>query len=370
VDRILAADLDFDALRRHCAEQGYGDRVRCEPLDACDLARAEALMKAGPSVVLEFLPAAFGAPLATLAVANGLSFVNTMYATEAIRALHPRALAQGVTVLPEFGMDPGLDLAFLGQAVRSLDTVEEIWSYGAGFPEPAAADNALRYKVTWTIDGVLKSYYRPGRIIRDGREVAFSGAEMFRPDLLHTVELEGLGVLEAFPNGDALAYAAPLELDPARLSHMGRFVLRWPGHCAFWKALADLHLLDEGDLDVDGRPVNRRRFLAASLEPCLQYRPHERDVAVIRVEARGLKDGRKTRVLITCIDRRDLRTGLTAMSRTVGFTASIGAQMIGSGALARRGVLCPARDVPFEPLVRELGKRRIEVVRAVEPWRG
>ncbi len=51
-------------------------------------------------------------------------------------------------------MDPGIDLVLLGEAVRSLDHVEEIISYGAGFPEPEATDNPLKYKVTWTFEGV------------------------------------------------------------------------------------------------------------------------------------------------------------------------------------------------------------------------
>jgi saccharopine dehydrogenase-like NADP-dependent oxidoreductase len=49
------------------------------------------------------------------------------------------------------------------------------------------------------------------------------------------------------------------------------------------------------------------------------------------------------------------------MGRTVGFTASIGAQMIASGRIAKRGVLSPLGDVPYEAFTRELRKRVIEV---------
>ncbi len=144
--------------------------------------------------------------------------------------------------------------------------------------------------------------------------------------------------------------------------------LRWPGHSAFWKTLVDLRLLDEGSVLVDGHPVDRRRFLCASLEPQLQYGPGERDVAVLRVEARGLKDGRRTRVLTQCVDYRDLASGFTAMARTVGYTASIGAQLIGSGEMARRGLLSPVRDVPFEILAREMRRRGMQVTCTTGPW--
>lgn len=58
---------------------------------------------------------------------------------------------------------------------------------------------------------------------------------------------------------------------------------------------------------------------------------------------------------------RDLDIGLTAMSRTVGFTASIGAQMIATGKIAQVGLLSPVRDVPFDLFAIELRRRGIQV---------
>ncbi len=143
---------------------------------------------------------------------------------------------------------------------------------------------------------------------------------------------------------------------------MGRYTLRWPGHCAWWKTLADLHFLDDEPVMVDGMAVDRRRFLAALLEPQLQYGVDERDVVIVRVEVTGRKkDGQKKRLIYQMIDRRDLQTGFSAMSRTVGYTASIGAQLIGSGKLTKRGLLSPINDVPYELLAQELVKRDVQI---------
>ena len=84
-------------------------------------------------------------------------------------------------------------------------------------------------------------------------------------------------------------------------------------------------------ISVDGVPVDRKRFLASLLEPQMQYGDGERDVVVVRIDVAGLKDGSRKRIIQQVIDFRDLDTGFTAMSRTVGYTASIGAQMIGAG---------------------------------------
>jgi len=61
------------------------------------------------------------------------------------------------------------------------------------------------------------------------------------------------------------------------------------------------------------------------------------------------------------LDYGDLDTGLTAMSRTVGFPASIAAQMIVGGAITKRGLLSPACDVPYNEFFTELKRRGIFV---------
>jgi saccharopine dehydrogenase-like NADP-dependent oxidoreductase len=149
---------------------------------------------------------------------------------------------------------------------------------------------------------------------------------------------------------------------------MGRYVLRWPGHCGFWEKLAKLHFLDDAPIRVGEVSVVPREFLRSLLEPQLQYKDNERDVAVIRVEARGLQGGKRKRVIYQVIDRRDLRTGFTAMTRTVGFTASIGAQMILRGDIRKRGVLTPVRDVPFALFSEELRQRGIQVEHITGSW--
>jgi lysine 6-dehydrogenase len=85
----------------------------------------------------------------------------------------------------------------------------------------------------------------------------------------------------------------------------------------------------------------------------------------LRTEVKGKKGNRTQRVVVQMIDRRDLQTGFTAMNRTVGYTASIGAQMIGSGKVTKRGVLTPINDIPYLDLKRELAKRGILVTSEV-----
>jgi len=361
VSSVVAADRDLAALEAWVGSRGYGGNVRCRGMDASNPEDLDALLSDGVDVVVDLLPVPFSGAAAAAAVRAGVHFVNTSYASPELRALAPDAEARGVTLLPEMGMDPGIDLVLCGEAVRSLDEVMDFLAYGSGIPEPGADDNALRYKVSWTFEGVLRSYHRAGRLVRDGRIVEVGAREQLLPEHLHVVDVEAVGPLECYPNGDVVGYLELLGLDASRLRRGGRYSMRYEGHAAFWRPAVELGLLDDEPVMVDGRAVDRRRFLAAALEPRLQYAEEERDLAILRIEVAGVRDGRDVRIVHEVMDRKDLASGLTAMSRLVGFTASIGAQMIGSGVITRRGLLSPAVDVPSAPFLDGLRARGVEV---------
>jgi len=379
VSEIIAADRDLIGLRK-LATTLASNKLTCVELDVNDTGATSKVM-GDADIVIETLPSKFCLPMAKLAVQNKVHLVNTMYLVDAgqtdpvkrwkleeeVRDLDRRAREAQVTILPEFGMDPGVDLVLCGQAVKDFDEVHELYSYGAGFPELKAADNPLKYKITWTFEGVLKSYFRPGRVLKEGRVVEIPADGMFVKANTHEFDLEGFGRMEAYPNGDAVRYAEILGIRN-QVRTMGRYVLRWPGHCEFWEKLAKLHFLDDAPIRVGEVSIVPREFLHSLLEPQLQYKDDERDVAVIRVDARGLKAGKRRRVIYQVIDKRDLRTGFTAMTRTVGYTTSIGAQMILRGDIQKRGVLTPVRDVPFEIFSDELRKRGIHVEQSTGSW--
>ena len=107
---------------------------------------------------------------------------------------------------------------------------------------------------------------------------------------------------------------------------------------------------------------------ALTLVVQLQLGPNERDIAHIRVDVRGtIKDERK-RLVFEVIDYRDLQTGFTAMSRSVAFAASSAVHLVLDGTISNRGILSPARDVPFQPFLSQLEARGIKISRSVMAW--
>ncbi|MGC9778988.1 MAG: saccharopine dehydrogenase NADP-binding domain-containing protein [Candidatus Heimdallarchaeota archaeon] len=371
VTEIIAADYDIKSLQDYVKTRKYS-KVETEFFDASKQEDIDKLIGQNPDVVIDLLPVNYMDSVAKTAVKHSINLVNTFYLSHAIKELDKKAKNNGIAVLPEFGMDPGIDLVLMGEAMRGLENVEVINSYGAGIPELEAANNPLKYKVTWTFEGVLRSYFRAGRIIKDGKVIEIKENDMFNPKHIHEMDIESIGKLEAIPNGDALKYLKSIGIEEQsekfkQIKHMGRYSMRWPGHCEFWKKMVDLHLLDNELVDIDGVKINRKKYLAKVIEPHIQLEPEERDLAILLIELVGLKDGKKTRVIYQVIDKRDLKTGFTAMSRTVGFTASIGAQMLGTNQITKKGLLSPVNDIPFDFFKKELEKRNINIIIKHEP---
>ncbi|RPJ73557.1 MAG: hypothetical protein EHM15_06810 [Desulfobacteraceae bacterium] len=365
VSRIVAADIELEKAKSYIAQKGYR-KVEVVALNAAQPDLLDQLVaEVNPQVIVCMLPPDFQPGIAGAAIAAGVPYVSSSY-PGALPELDGPAREKGVPLLPEMGMDPGIDLILGKLAVDELDVVHGLRSYGAGLPEPACAgDNPIHYKITWTFEGVLKAYMRPARFLKDGKEAAIPGGQIFRPENGHVLEVPGVGTLDAYYNGDALHYIELFGLGP-ELREMGRFAMRWPGHNRFWDVMAALGFLDATPQRVGRAELSPRRFVVEHLTPRLQFREEERDMVVIRIEAWGLKNGRKLKVVYELIDYRDLATGLFAMNRTVGFTASIGAQLILAGKIRKPGLLNPVRDVPHREVLAELEKRGMRITRRSE----
>ena len=364
VTAVVVADLEVAKAAEYCWKKGY-HKAHVVQLDATQRDSLHRLVKESEAQILIcMLPADFQYPLAEAAIAAGIPFASSSYTGNLVE-LDARARQAGVTILPEMGMDPGIDLILGHLAVAELEEVHGLHSYGAGIPEPAcAAQNSIHYKISWTLDGVLKSYKRPARLLRQGQEISIPAEEIFKAQHGHCVTVEGVGRLDAYPNGDAIRYMGVFGLGPG-LTDMGRFALRWPGHNQFWQIMAELGFLEDIPLNIGTAEISPHQFLVRHLTPRLQYREDERDLIIIRIEVWGRRGGRPCRVTYELIDYRDLDTDLFAMNRAVGFTTSIAAQMLLSGKIRRPGVLSPVTDVPTREFVQELERRGIQVQRRI-----
>jgi lysine 6-dehydrogenase len=357
VDRVIAVDNDRHRLGKWLASMAPS-KTEPRTMDAGDATALRDLMSNGVDIVIDMLPVRYEALVARAAIDAGVHLVNTNYG-HALRLLDSEADDRGIVIMPEAGFDPGIDLVVAAQATGELDEVSVLDSYGAGIPAPDCRHtNAINYKVSWSFEGALRSYRRAARLLVDGKSVEIPAGELFLPRWTHTVDVDGVGTLEAYANGDAREFVDLLGL-AGTVRRSGRYSLRWPGHLEFWSRMSALGFLDEAPLDGVG--VSPREFLLRHLEPRLHYSSNESDMVMMRIDVAGTSGGRLAARRWELVMFREPGSELLAMSRAVGYPASVVAQMILSGDIRRPGVGSPVRDVPATPFLRALCERGIEV---------
>ncbi|MCL6449915.1 MAG: saccharopine dehydrogenase NADP-binding domain-containing protein [Acetobacteraceae bacterium] len=272
-------------------------------------------------------------------------------------ALDAEARRAGVCLVPGLGVAPGISNVLVGRAASVLDRMDEAVIRVGGLPQRPLPP--LGYRVVFALDSVLESCTRPAPVIREGRTVevpALSEPEAveFPPPVgrCECFITDGLGTL-------------PYSLPPGKVWRLEEKTVRYPGYCQAMTMLRELGLLDERPVRVDGAEVAPRRLVEEVLGPLLS-RGGEEDLLVMRVEARGTREGRPARLAYELLDVYDRERGISAMARTTCFPCAIAMLRLGRGGFEERGSVPPetligARPERFEWLMAELGRRGVEV---------
>jgi saccharopine dehydrogenase-like NADP-dependent oxidoreductase len=357
VSGIICADIRFDGLDKIKKFTDMG-KISTIKVDAQNKDALVDLYKT-VDVVIDLLPKDFKQTVNQAALEARVSVVNTNYAFNT-GDLDAQAKKAGIAILPESGLDPGIDLVIYGDAKTRFDELQVINSYCGGFPEKKACTNPLNYKLSWIWRGVLSSLMREGRIIRDGKIITIPAMNQHDEANVHSIDFPGLGELEAMPNGDAVYFTDLMGVTDT-IRETGRYSLRWPGWCDFWRPLKRLGFLDDTPVPGLAGSVTPMEFLDKLLGPRLEYRDDERDLTAMINIFEGIKDRKKIRFTSTMLIERDLETGIMAMSKGVGYTAAITARMIVNGDIKEKGLLSPLKHIPVKKFMAELKKRGIRI---------
>jgi len=260
------------------------------------------------------------------------------------------AKAAGITIIPDCGQVPGMGTSLTVYAMSLLDETDEVMMWDGG--NPLHPKPPFNYILTFNIAGLTNEYFGVAHFIRDGRRVE---VPTFLPEDYETVDFGGeIGTMEAFVAGGGTS-TMPWTLE-GQLKTLWNKTLRWPGHFAEWRAYTLAGLLDEAPIEVHGQSVVPREVLHALLEPRIRAQPREPDLVIVRVLAKGRKDGHPVTAQVELIDRFDEATGFTAMERTTGWDGSIKAILNAQGRTPR-GVVPAELAVSGADYAAELQKR-------------
>lgn len=258
-----------------------------------------------------------------------------------------KAKAAGITIVPDCGMAPGMNISLATYAMSLVDKPREVYIWDGGLPQDPKPP--WKYLLTFNIGGLTNEYYGNAYFLRGGKitEVpCFEGFEELDFPL-------PLGRLEAFVTSGGLS-TTPWTFK-GRLERLENKTLRYPGHWAQFRAFAQLGLLELEPVLVGNVKVVPRDVFHVLLEPKITQ-PEIHDVGVIRTKCVGEKDGRCAEAIVELIDYYDKETGFTAMQRLTGWHASIIAILAAQGRI-RRGAIPVELAIPGSTVVEEARRR-------------
>src|SRR5690606_24015874 len=118
--------------------------------------------------VMSAIPYYLNLELAQLAVEAGTNFTDLGGNTEIVleqKKLDARARQQGVSVVPDTGLAPGMVNVLAQIGIDRLDETSAVRIYVGGLPQHP--EGPLKYQIVYSLEGVLDYYTTLSWVLRD-----------------------------------------------------------------------------------------------------------------------------------------------------------------------------------------------------------
>ena len=353
VEQVTLADLRPEKLPPFLRGDWKG-RLRTAKLDVSDAAAVRVAFE-GQNAVMSAIPYYYNGPMAKAAVQGGCHFSDLGGNTEIVleqKKLHQQAAAQGISVIPDCGLAPGMVNILAAEGIRRLDQPEKVKIFVGGLPQKP--EPPLNYQIVYSLEGALDYYTTPSWVLRGGRPVQVDALSE-----VESVEFPSpVGTLEAFHTGGGIS-TLPFAYQ-GKIDVMEYKTLRYPGHAAVVRPIRELGLLANEPIEVKGNRIVPRDVFIAAVSPKLS-KPNGRDLVALQVQVTGKKKGAGHSVTFRLIDYYDAQHGISAMMRTTGYSLSITGQMQVDGRVTAKGVHTPDEAIPFAAYVTELARRGVQI---------
>jgi lysine 6-dehydrogenase len=329
---VDASAVNLERTRQKCREVGRDcETVQADLTDPRHIARHVE----GADLVLGALASRIALSALRSVLECGRPCCDISFMSEDPLALDGVARAHGATAVVDCGVAPGMSHILATYAASQLDRCESIVILVGGLPRERRWP--FQYKAAFSPADVIEEYTRPVRLVRDGRvEIVEALSE---PEL---VEFEGLGTLEAF-NTDGLRSLVTTHGPGSSRAIPGMVekTLRYPGHIELMRTLRAMGLFSEIPTRVGTQFVVPREVTAALMFPMWTYRPGEEDLTVMRVEARGVREGRPVSIVYDLLDWYHRPSGSTSMARCTALPCTIVGRLLAAGRITGPGIVAP-----------------------------
>lgn len=378
-----------------------------------DEQRSEEIKKV--DIVISMLPARMHYLVAKSCIRFKKDLVTASYVSKEIKEFQKEAKENGIILLNEIGLDPGIDHM---SAMKIIDIIKSMGGELTAFRSSTGGlvaqkydNNPWNYKFTWNPRNVVLAGQGGAQFISHGSYKHVPYHKVFTR--LQTINVDGYGEFEVYPNRDSLKYRNEYGLE--NIPTMFRGTVRRPGFSKTWNTLVQTGATDDSYIVENSENLTYREFINSFLkyrigktveQKYAEYTGLNDDsfhmyklrwLGLFQEEKIGLKDATPAQILQKLLEKKwqldpddkdmivmqhrfeyDLNEkknaivssmvveGIdkvhTAMAQTVGLPVAIATKLILTGVISATGVKLPTSKNIYEPVLKELEEYGIKFI--------
>jgi len=375
--------------------------------DTLDTASRRAAIK-DADLVISMLPARFHPEIAADCIDLKTNLITPSYISSEMKALSEKALAAGVIIMNEIGVDPGIDHMSALQLIHKIQLAGgemlSFKSFCGGLIAPESDTNLWHYKFTWSPRNVvLAGQGGIAAFIQNNEYKYIPYSQLFKRTERFTIG--EYGEFEGYANRDSLAYKETYGLNNVKTIYRG--TLRRPNFCDGWNIFIELGMTDDSYKLLASEKMTPRKFVnsflpyhttrpveqkfkdflgehrlylyaqfedlglfddsheigmpAASPAQLLEIflvkkmslSPGDKDMIVMYHEFEYHLNGKNKRIISSMINIGEDESH-TSMAKTVGLPVAMMAKLILNGDFTKPGIHLPVDKEVYEPILNEL----------------
>jgi lysine 6-dehydrogenase len=351
--RVTVADINENALSKLNGTSSI-ETIQADLSDPATITR----IIAPTDMVINAVPGFMGFSTLKTIIEAKKNVVDIAFCPEDPFTLDDLAKNNGITVVVDCGVAPGMSNMLMSYSHSQLDKTDSAIIYVGGLPE--IRQWPYEYKAVFSPIDVIEEYTRPAFYMENGALVE-------RPALSDPeyIDFPGIGTLEAF-NTDGLRSL----YKNLKIPNMKEKTLRYPGHIEKMIMLRESGFFDTEPVEINGVKLRPVDMTAKLLFPMWKLNEGEVDLTLMQIVVEGEKAGKRTRFTWDLFDHYDPETKVHSMARTTGYTATVTARMLLEGLFAEKGVIAPetigARADCMDFILKGLADRGVVYKESVE----
>ena len=402
--QLKVVDQNNALVLEKLANHPRGEALSFDTLDTA--ARRAAIKDA--DLVISMLPARFHPEIAADCIDLKTNLITPSYISSEMKALTEKALAAGVIIMNEIGVDPGIDHMSAMQIIHKIQEsggkMVSFKSFCGGLIAPESDTNLWHYKFTWSPRNVvLAGQGGIAAFIQNNEYKYIPYSQLFKRTERFTIR--EYGEFEGYANRDSLAYKETYGLNNVKTIYRG--TLRRPNFCDGWNIFIELGMTDDSYKLLASEKMTPRKFVnsflpyhttrpveqkfkdflgehrlylyaqfedlglfddsyeigmpAASPAQLLEIflvkkmslSPGDKDMIVMYHEFEYHLNGKNKRIISSMINIGEDESH-TSMAKTVGLPVAMMAKLILNGNFTKPGIHLPVDKEVYEPILNEL----------------